>query len=163
MDKAIKFLEKEIYRDNSLDFDDFYSLTQLIECYVYKNDKNGVQKVIKDIKKIVPIDEDSKKYISWKLAKLGYQIHEIKLYSLASEVLKLSVDLDPQNPDIKEILNLSKLYSMTDDLINDDSLYAPREKDLNMIKNDQIKLDGYKSVVGEFKINQEIIHYYQIN
>ena len=125
VDKAIKFLEKEISRDNSLDFDDFYSLTQLIECYVYKNDKNGVQKVIKDIKKIVPIDEDSKKYISWKLAKLGYQIHEIKLYSLASEVLKLSVDLDPQNPDIKEILNLSKLYSMTDDLINDDSLYAP--------------------------------------
>ncbi len=44
----------------------------------------------------------------------------------------------------------------------DDSLYAPREKDLNMIKNDQIKLDGYKSVVGEFKINQEIIHYYQM-
>lgn len=44
----------------------------------------------------------------------------------------------------------------------DDSLYAPKEKDLNMIKDDQIKLDGYKSVVGEFKINQEIIHYYQM-
>ncbi len=44
----------------------------------------------------------------------------------------------------------------------DDSLYAPKEKDLNMIKDDQVKLDGYKSVVGNFEINQEIIHYYQM-
>jgi spectinomycin phosphotransferase len=44
----------------------------------------------------------------------------------------------------------------------DDSLFAPKEKDLNMIKDDQIKLDGYRSVVGEFEINQEIIHYYQM-
>lgn len=124
-DKAIKFLEKEIYRDNSLDFDDFYALTQLIECYVFKNDKNGVQKVIKDIKKIIPADEDSKKYISWKLAKLGCQIHEIKMYSLASEVLKLSADLDPKNPNIKEVLELAELYGMTEDLLNDESLYGP--------------------------------------
>lgn len=44
----------------------------------------------------------------------------------------------------------------------DDSLFAPKEKDLNMIKDDQVKLDGYKSVVGEFEINKEIIHYYQM-
>jgi spectinomycin phosphotransferase len=44
----------------------------------------------------------------------------------------------------------------------DDSLFAPKEKDLNMIKDDQIKLEGYKSVVGDFEINQEIIHYYQM-
>lgn len=44
----------------------------------------------------------------------------------------------------------------------DDSLFAPKEKDLNMIKDDQVKLEGYKSIVGDFKINQEIIHYYQM-
>lgn len=125
IDKAIKFLEKDISRDNSLDFDDFYSLTQLIECYVHKNDKNGVQKIVRDIRKIIPQDEESKKYVSWKLAKLGSQIHEIELYDLASEVLTLSADLDPTNPDIKNILNLANLYSSMSDLINDESVYKP--------------------------------------
>lgn len=125
IDKAIKFLEKEIYRDNSLDFDDFFALTQLIECYVQKNDKIGVQKVIKDIRKVIPLDEDSKKYASWKLAKLGYQILEIQLYDLASEVLKFSADLDSENPDIKQILKLSTLYSMTSKLLDEDSIYGP--------------------------------------
>ncbi len=44
----------------------------------------------------------------------------------------------------------------------DDCLFAPKEKDLIMIKGDQFKMDGYKSVVGEFELNQEVINYYAL-
>lgn len=44
----------------------------------------------------------------------------------------------------------------------DDSLLAPKEKDLNMIKEDPEKMAGYKAVVGEFEINEEIIKYYNL-
>lgn len=42
----------------------------------------------------------------------------------------------------------------------DDCLFAPKEKDLNFIKDDPIKLDGYKSIVGELSLNKEVISYY---
>lgn len=42
----------------------------------------------------------------------------------------------------------------------DDSLLAPKEKDLNMIKDDPKKLEGYKSVTGNMEINQEVVRYY---
>lgn len=44
----------------------------------------------------------------------------------------------------------------------DDSLLAPKEKDLNMIKGDPKKLEGYKSVVGDTEINPEVIKYYNL-
>lgn len=44
----------------------------------------------------------------------------------------------------------------------DDSIFAPKEKDLTMIKDDPVKLDGYKSIVGDFNMNQEVIHYYDL-
>ena len=44
----------------------------------------------------------------------------------------------------------------------DDCLFAPKEKDLNMIKGDPLKLEGYRSAVGEFEINEEVIHYYNM-
>lgn len=44
----------------------------------------------------------------------------------------------------------------------DDSLFAPKEKDLTVIKGEEAKLNGYRSVVGEFELNQEVIHYYDI-
>lgn len=44
----------------------------------------------------------------------------------------------------------------------DDSLLAPKEKDLNMIKDDPKKLEGYKSATGDIDINPKIIKYYNL-
>lgn len=44
----------------------------------------------------------------------------------------------------------------------DDSLYAPKEKDLNMVKDDLLVLEGYRSVCGEFSLDPEIIEYYSL-
>lgn len=44
----------------------------------------------------------------------------------------------------------------------DDSILASKEKDLTMIKDDPIKLAGYKSIVGDFVMNEEVIHYYDL-
>lgn len=44
----------------------------------------------------------------------------------------------------------------------DDSIFAPKEKDLTMVKDDSLVLEGYKSVVGDFNLNQEVIRYYDL-
>jgi len=44
----------------------------------------------------------------------------------------------------------------------DDSIFAPKEKDLIMIKNEPVKLAGYKSVIGDFKLKQDVLHYYNL-
>ncbi len=43
----------------------------------------------------------------------------------------------------------------------DDSLLAPKEKDLMMIEDDQLKLQGYRNTVGEFSINSDVMQYYK--
>lgn len=125
IDKAISFLNKEIYRDNSLDFEDFFSLSKLIECYVLKNDKSGLQKVIRDIKKIALEDEETKKHMSWKLTKLAINISELEYYILAYEVVGLAYNLYPDD-NVKKVMNDLKLYKLTEELLNDESIeYAP--------------------------------------
>lgn len=125
IDKAISFLNKEIYRDNSLDFEDFFSLSKLIECYVLKNDKTGLQKVINDIKKIAPEDEETKKHMSWKLTKLAIDISELEYYILAYEVVSLAYNLCPDD-NVKKVMNNLKLYKLTEELVKDESIeYAP--------------------------------------
>ncbi len=44
----------------------------------------------------------------------------------------------------------------------DDSLFSPKEKDLTMIKDDLIKLDGYKSIIGNFEINEDVVNFYNM-
>lgn len=125
IDKAISFLNKEIYRDNSLDFEDFFSLSKLIECYVLKNDKSGLQKVISDIKKIAPEDEETKKHMSWKLTKLAIDISKLEYYILAYEVVSLAYNLYPDD-NVKKVMNNFKLYKLAEELLNDESIeYAP--------------------------------------
>ena len=125
IDKAISFLNREIYRDNSLDFADFFSLSKLIECYVFKNDKLGLQKVVADIKKIAPEDEETKKYMSWKLTELALEIHKVKYHILAYEVIKLAENLY-SNKDIKKLVDRFILYSLLERLLEDkEMVYAP--------------------------------------
>ena len=125
IDKAISFLNKEIYRDNSLDFEDFFSLSKLIECYVLKNDKAGLQKVINDIKTIAPEDEETKKHMSWKLTKLAIDISELEYYILAYEVVSLADNLYSDD-NVKKVMNNLKLYKLTEELIKDESIeYTP--------------------------------------
>lgn len=124
IDKAISFLNKEIYRDNSIDFDDFFCLSKLIECYVLKNDKLGLQKVILDIKKIAPEDEDTRKYMSWKLAKLAITIYELEYYILAYEVADLAKSLY-SDMKIEELVNSFKTYKLTEELLKDENITYP--------------------------------------
>lgn len=160
IDKAINFLEKEIYRDNSLDFDDFFCLSKLIECYVIKNDENNLKKVIANIEKIAPSDEETKSYMSWKLAKLAFTIATAGYGNLAMEVMKLAKKLTPNNKELEEITHNVYLYSCTQNLINDNRItYQPlkgpivfymhghevkqedREENIKIILNDLKSMD----------------------
>lgn len=159
IDRAIDFLNKEIYRDNSLDFEDFFSLSKLIECYVLKNDKLGLQKVIADIKKIAPEDEDTRKYMSWKLTKLAISIYELEYYILAYEVADLAKNLY-SDTNIVKLVNDFKLYKLTEELLKDENITYPplkgpilyymfgekfseedREKNLKVIFADMASMD----------------------
>lgn len=176
-EKAILFLNKEIYRDNSLDFEDFFSLSKLIECYVVKNDKTGLQKVIADIKKIAPEDEDTRKYMSWKLTKLALSIHEVKYHILAYEVIELSYNLYPSK-DTEELVNNFLLYSLLEELINDKKITYPPLKgpilyymygeEAGTQEDRRKNLEGIFQNIKEFNIKglniiKESLEYFLIN
>lgn len=118
IDEAITFLNKEIYRDNSLDFADFFCLSKLIECYIFKKDKFALKKVIADIQKIAPEDEETRTYMSWKLATLALDISEANLSDIAYEVINLAKKIHSDD-NIEKALENIKLYKLTEELMND--------------------------------------------
>jgi spectinomycin phosphotransferase len=44
----------------------------------------------------------------------------------------------------------------------DDALFAPREKDLRMVLHDPIAIKGYEKIVGGYKLNNDVLHYYDL-
>lgn len=44
----------------------------------------------------------------------------------------------------------------------DDSLFAPKEKDLNFIKDDSVMLNGYRSIIGDFELNEDLLRFYDL-
>ena len=123
--EAINFLNKDIEKDNKLDFEDFFALSKLLECYIIKNDMSDLKRTLEDIKKIAPEDEESKSFISWKLGKLAAELYDMGIYEETKETLEICLKLTPDVDIILELYKNVDLFVEANKLMNDDNIYGP--------------------------------------
>jgi len=125
INKAIKFLNENIEKDDKLDFEDFFALSKLLECYIIKNDMSNLKRTLEDIKKIALEDEESKSFISWKLGKLAAELYDMGIYEETKEILEICLKLTPDVDIILELYKNVDLFVEANKLMNDDNIYGP--------------------------------------
>ena len=124
IDKAIKFLNEDIEKDNKLDFEDFFALSKLLECYIIKNDMPNLKNTLEKIKKIAPEDEESKEFISWKLGKFAAELYDMSIYEYSKEILKICLKLTPDINLIQELYKQVNLCVEVNKLMDDGNIYG---------------------------------------
>jgi len=120
INKAIKFLNENIEKDNKLDFEDFFALSKLLECYIIKNDMSSLKETLEKIKKIAPEDEESKGFISWKLGKFAAELYDMGIYEYSKEISQICLKLTPDIDLIKELYKQANLFVEANKLIKDE-------------------------------------------
>ena len=123
--EAIDFLNEDIEKDDKLDFEDFFALSKLLECYIIKNDMSNLKRTLEDIKKIALEDEESKSFISWKLGKLAAELYDMGIYEETKETLEICLKLTPDVDIILELYKNVDLFVEANKLMNDDNIYGP--------------------------------------
>ena len=123
--EAIDFLNENIEKDDKLDFEDFFALSKLLECYIIKNDMSNLKRILEDIKKIALEDEESKSFISWKLGKLAAELYDMGIYEETKEILEICLKLTPDVDIILELYKNVDLFVEANKLMNDDNIYGP--------------------------------------
>lgn len=124
INEAINFLNKDIEKDNKLDFEDFFALSKLLECYIIKNDMSNLKETLEKIKKIAPEDEESKGFISWKLGKFAAELYDMGIYEYSKEILEICLKLTPNIDLIKELYEQADLFVEANKLMDDDNIYG---------------------------------------
>ena len=138
--EAIDFLNEDIEKDNKLDFEDFFALSKLLECYIIKNDMSNLKRTLEDIKKIAPEDEESKGFISWKLGKLAANLYDMQIYEDAKEILEICLKLTPNIDPIKELYKDVDLFVEANKLIKDETIeYLAKFPVVNYFYGDELE------------------------
>lgn len=142
---------------------DIIGESQLKEDFKYKN-KNSL---LQNIEEAESLQNDNSEHVR-KVAQLLIE-NKDKIVNKLKKLEDLGDQLRAQNLDFVichgEPHNWNIMVSDAGEvfLIDwDDSLFAPKEKDLGMIKGDSVAFDGYKHIVGECTLNQDVFTFYDM-
>ena len=138
--EAIDFLNENIEKDDKLDFEDFFALSKLLECYIIKNDMSSLKETLEKIKKIAPEDEESKGFISWKLGKFAAELYDMGIYEYSKEISQICLKLTPDIDLIKELYKQANLFVEANKLIKDESIeYLAKFPVVNYFYGDELE------------------------
>jgi len=138
--EAIDFLNENIEKDDKLDFEDFFALSKLLECYIIKNDMSSLKETLEKIKKIAPEDEESKGFISWKLGQLAAELYDMGIYEYSKEISQICLKLTPDIDLIKELYKQANLFVEANKLIKDESIeYLAKFPVVNYFYGDELE------------------------
>ena len=138
--EAIDFLNENIEKDDKLDFEDFFALSKLLECYIIKNDMSSLKETLEKIEKIAPEDEESKGFISWKLGKFAAELYDMGIYEYSKEISQICLKLTPDIDLIKELYKQADLFVEANKLIKDETIeYLAKFPVVNYFYGDELE------------------------
>lgn len=99
-DEALEVLDRAIWADDRLDFEDFFCYHDKLQIYVALGRTAVLEEELETIKKL-PETEDDRKFAAYMLFQTGQMLAEADAYSLAHDFMQAAVELDPENPQIR--------------------------------------------------------------
>lgn len=99
-DEALEVLDRAIWADDRLDFEDFFCYHDKLQIYVALGRTTVLEEELETIKSL-PDTEDDRKFAAYMLFQTGQMLAEADAYSLAHDFMQAAVELDPENPQIR--------------------------------------------------------------
>jgi tetratricopeptide (TPR) repeat protein len=157
-DAAIEWANNAISADGQIDFNDFEAMFQLCKIYLYSENIDEIDKIIKRIIEIIPEDKDYHRYVSTRFAMLGEKLLSIFEFESSIHFFRGALRFKPDNDQLKDFLNKAekgaKALKEYETFAKDNEIIKPFRK---MGAIDVSKLLG-KEVPGEKELIDDISH-----
>lgn len=165
--KAIEFLKKCIERDSVDDFQDFIYYFQIVQIYIITNDEDGLKETLNKIENIIPEEDvEARVFAGWKLAKLAYDLFNLKMFDLSEKVSKKALEIDENNTILNKLYDnsheLAVSFKLMKELIEDKSIIEVLKSPLIIyFFHDEFKNEQEKEEFSELSLkNIEDYLYY---
>lgn len=104
---AETWARKAVECDDLHDFEDFDSLHMVMECRVLQANIDGAVRIIEEVRKVVPDQPEVQAFAAEKLAGVGLQLMNAKVFPAAVAVLKACSSIAPQHEGITELVRVN--------------------------------------------------------
>lgn len=126
---AERWGRKAVDCDDVQYFEDFESLHFVMECCVLQGKMDDAVRVIGQVQKIVPAQDEVRLYAAEQLARVGFQLMEAKAFGAAVAVLKACAAIAPDHEGIADLvranLHASEAHEELERLNSDPSIPKP--------------------------------------
>lgn len=99
-EEAHEVLDRAIWADDRLDFEDFFCYYDKLQLYVAQGKTEILEDELETVKGL-PETEDDRKYAAFMLARTGEMLIDLKAFKLAREFVEVAVELDSKNPQLQ--------------------------------------------------------------
>lgn len=100
VDEAHDVLDKAIWADDKLDFEDFFCYYDKLQLYVAEGEMDVLREELQTVKGL-PETESDRKFAAYMLSQTGQMLAEGKAYSVAKDFIDAAVELDSDNPELR--------------------------------------------------------------
>jgi tetratricopeptide (TPR) repeat protein len=101
-DEAHEVLDTAIWADDKLDFEDFFCYHDKLQLYVLEGETEVLAEELETVKDL-PETKDDETFAAYMLASTAQDLGEIHAYSLARDFIAAAIELDPDNPRLREL------------------------------------------------------------
>ncbi len=122
---AKTMLRDAINADGVVEFQDFIYFFELVQVGVRCGQIDEAEKVIAEIKAIIPSDPEARTYVAFKFARLGVDLQRVKKYRPAARMIGWAKEIDPDDKVVQEIYENSKLLVQFEKLVDNESIDGP--------------------------------------
>lgn len=100
VEEAHDVLDKAIWADDQLDFEDFFCYYDKLQLYVAEGEVDVLREELETVKGL-PKTESDRKFAAYMISQTGQMLAEGKVYSLAKDFMDAAVELDSENPELR--------------------------------------------------------------
>jgi curved DNA-binding protein CbpA len=126
VEEAHDVLDKAIWADDKLDFEDFFCYYDKLQLYVAEGEVDVLKEELETVKGL-PETESDRKFAAYMLSQTSQMLAEGKVYSLAKDFIDTAVGLDPENPQLRAVQEFVRENALIEEemesLVEDSSIH----------------------------------------